>query len=71
MKQFLVIVVYWQHAVIFSGKHNFGMSLHEMACKYSGREGRKEYQKLKDKSPQFSYVCRVLINVVKHHIKDS
>lgn len=47
MKSFLVIVVYWQLAVIFSGKYNFGMSWQEMDWKFFGRARNNIITKIK------------------------
>lgn len=53
--------MYWQRAVIFSGKPNFGMSLQEIDSKFSGREGRSKIKKKNVKRiPQFTNICRVL-----------
>lgn len=61
--------MYWQRAVIFSGKPNFGMSLQEIDSKFSGREGRSKIKKNVKRIPQFTNICRVLSKAFKHHFE--
>lgn len=46
--------MYWQHAVIFSGKHNFGISLQEIDSEFSGRDERNRIKKKLKQLVQFT-----------------